>query len=168
MSRQIVLISLVALLAGGTACDSCRHAPVGAVQLKLPTETPQRPQGMKALDVKPGAEPFSQADVTQYVQTHRLAKSVGDLSQLQVESLQFITAREVSGRLQNVSTGLPDDQRVAFAVIKGPLYFSGPAPGKPVAFERAYALFDAQTGNLLMSGTLERGKASTGGDNQPK
>ena len=126
--------------------------------MKLPTGTPQRPQGLKALVVKPGPEPFTKDDVTQYIRTHRLAKTEGDISQLQVESLEFITAKEVTSRLQAVSTGLPDDQRVAFAIIRGPLYFTGPARSKPVAFDRAYVLFDAATGNLLMSGTLEKAK----------
>jgi hypothetical protein len=159
--REIGVLTLLAILAGFTSCNSCRHTPKNPAELRLPTGTPQRPQGMKALDVKPGTVPFSRDDVGQFVRTHHLAKSVGDTSQIQVESLDFITAKEVSTRLQFVSTGLPDDQRVAFAVIRGQLYFTGPPPGKPVLFDRAYLLFDVQTGNLLMSGTLERAKQST-------
>ena len=44
---------------------------------------------MKALSVKPGPEPFTQNDVTQSVRTHRLARSIGDLSQLRVDSLEL-------------------------------------------------------------------------------
>lgn len=33
---------------------------------------------------------------------------------------------------------------------------------KTVAFETAYAVFDAQTGNLLMSGTLQAAKQTAG------
>jgi hypothetical protein len=169
MTRNTVILAVVALCAGVTGCDSCgSRQPKGAVQMKMPTGTPQRPTGMKALTVKPGPEPFSKDDVTQFIRTHRLARSVGDLSQLQVESLEFITAREVTGRLQNVHTGLPDDTRVAFAVIRGPVYFTGPPKSRPVAFDRAYALFDAATGNLLMSGTLEKAKQQPGDKgNQP-
>lgn len=167
MTKDIVLFSIVALCAGLTGCQSCdRHEPKNALQIKLPAGTPQRPQGLKALAVNPGPTPFTQGDVTQYVRTHRLARSIGDLSQLTVDSLEFITAKEVTIRLQGASTGLPDIQRVAFAIIRGPLYFTGPAPGKPVAFESAYALFDAGTGNLLMSGTLDVEKQPTGGATQ--
>jgi hypothetical protein len=123
---------------------------------------------MKALDVKPGIVPFSQNDVLRFARTHHLAKSMGDTSKIRVESLDFITAKEVSTRLQYVSTGLPDDERVAFAVIRGPLYFTGPAGTKPVLFDRAYLLFDAQTGNLLMSGTLEQANRSNRADTQSK
>jgi hypothetical protein len=82
-----------------------------------------------------------------------------------VENLEFITAREVTARLQGASTGLPDDHRVAFATIRGPIYFTGPRNLKPVAFDTAYALFDAATGNLLMSGTLTKSKEQPRGDN---
>jgi hypothetical protein len=168
MTKDIVLFSVAALCASLTGCQSCgRHEPKNALQIKLPAGTPQRPQGLKALAVSPGPTPFTQGDVTQYVRTHQLARSIGDLSQLKVDSLEFITAQEVTIRLQGASTGLPDSQRVAFAIIRGPLYFTGPAPGKPVAFESAYALFDAGTGNLLMSGTLDLAKASKDRGQQP-
>ncbi len=168
MTKKIVLLGVMALCMGPTGCDSCgRHEPKNAAQLKLPTGTPQKPQGMKALVVKAGPVPFTQDDVTQFVRTHRLARSVGDLSQLKVESLELLTAREVSTRLQNVSTGLPDNARVAFAIIRGPIYYTGPPGSKPVAFERTYALFDAGTGNLLMSGTLEKAKEPKEGEQQP-
>lgn len=157
MTRNFVLLSVLAICSGQTGCKG-RHEPKNAIQMKLPTETPQRPQGMKALEVKPGPTPFTPDDVTQYVRTHRLGRMVGDLSQLQVESVDFITAREVTSRLRGASTGLPDSQRLGFATIRGPLYFTGPPPGKPVGVERAYALFDAATGNLLMSGTLDVAK----------
>jgi hypothetical protein len=157
MKRSTALVSGLALVASAIGCDG-RREPKNAFQLKLPTETPKRPQGMKALEVKPGATPFTAEDVTQYVTTHRLARITSDLSQLRVESLEFISAREATSRLQGVSTGLPNDDRLGFAIIRGPVYFTGPPPGKPVAFERAYALFDAGTGNLLMSGTLDSAK----------
>ncbi len=158
MTRRIILFGVVALCMSITA----------AIAMKLPTKTAQRPQGMKALNVKPGPEPFTQNDVAQFVQTHRLARSVGDLSKLHVDSLEFITAREASIRLQGASTGLPDNERVGFAIIRGPQYFTGPmTTTKPVAFQSSYALFDAETGNLLMSGTLEPAKPTTAGGQPP-
>lgn len=166
-TKKVILIALTTL-SGAAGCEKA-HRPENAVEMKMPEGTPKRPQGMQGLAIKAGAEPFTKDDVTQFVQTHRLAKSVGNISQLRVESLEFITAREVTARLQGASTGLPDDQRVAFATIRGPIYFTGPRNIRPVAFDTAYALFDAATGNLLMSGTLTKSKEQPQGgrDNQP-
>jgi hypothetical protein len=164
MNRKTVSLVAVAALSGAFACKPT-HRPENAVQMKMPEGTPKRPQGMQGVAVKPGPEPFTKADVTDFLRTHRLAKSVGDISQLQVESLEFITAREVTARLQGASTGLPDDHRVAFATIRGPVYFTGPRDIKPVAFDTAYALFDAATGNLLMNGTLTKSKEQPRGGN---
>lgn len=159
MNKKIVVLVALAVLSGVVGCKR-PHQPENAVEMKMPEGTPKRPQGMQALTVKAGAEPFGRDEVTQFVQTHRLAKSVGDISKLRVESVEFITAREVTVRLQGASTGLPDDQRVAFVIIRGPIYFTGPprVTRTPVAFDTAYALFDATTGNLLMSGTLTKSK----------
>jgi hypothetical protein len=157
MNGKIAVLLAFAALSGGTGCERT-HRPENAVKMKMPEGTPKRPQGMQGLAVKAGLEPFTKDDVTVYVQTHRLAKSVGDISQLRVENLEFITAREVTARLQGASTGLPGDYRVAFATIRGPIYFTGPSSTRPVAFDTAYALFDTATGNLLMSGTLTKSK----------
>ncbi len=161
MIKNIVLLGVLALCASMTGCDSFSGSQQEPTKIKPPTGTRQRPQGVKALELKPSLAQFTQDDVTQYVRTHRLAKSVGDLSQLKVESMETLTAREVKTRLQNASTGLPDNTRLVFAIIRGPIYFSGPPGSKPVAFDRAYAVFDAATGNLLMSGTLEKAKRPT-------
>ena len=109
---------------------------------------------MQALKVNPGAEPFTKDDVSQYVKSNRLPKTLADPAQLQVDSLEFITAAQASARLDGASTGLKDPERVAFAIISGPLTFTGPQT-KPARFERGYLLFDAATGNLLMLGTLQ-------------
>jgi hypothetical protein len=165
--QKIVVLVVVAALSGLAGCER-GHRPENAVEMKMPRGTPKRPQGIQGLTVKAGPEPFTKEDVAQFVQTHRLAKSVGDISQLHVDTLEFITARAVTERLEGVSTGLPDNQRVAFATIRGPIYFTGPPPSKPVAFDTAYALFDAATGNLLMSGALTKSKIQPQGGNEPK
>lgn len=166
MNTRITLFVALAVLCFAASCRRA-HRPENAVEMKMPAGTPKQPQGLQALAVKPGPEPFTKDDVTQYIQTHRLAKSVGDISQLRVESLEFLTAREVTARLQGASTGLPDDHRVAFATIRGPVYFTGPRNSRPVAFDTVYALFDAATGNLLMSGTLVKSKYQPREGDQP-
>lgn len=125
--------------------------------LPLPVGTPKRPQGMTALTVKPGPEPFSKQDVIEYFKKHNLPKNSGSVTQFQVDTLEFLTSKEVSQRLQGVTTGLGDNERVGFVTLTGSFVFTGPPKrGKPATFSRAYAVFDTTTGNLLMAGTLER------------
>ena len=125
--------------------------------LPLPVGTPKRPQGMTALTVKSGTEPFSKQDVVEYFKKHNLPKNSTSVTDFQVDTLEFLTSKEVSQRLQGVTTGLGDNERVGFVTLKGSFVFTGPPKrGKPATFGRAYAVFDATTGNLLMAGTLER------------
>jgi hypothetical protein len=168
MTRHLVFLGALALFTVLVGCNSCVHEPKGAKKLPMPTGTPKRPQGLTAITPSPGPQPFTAADVETYVKTHRLAHSIGDPSQIKVDSLEFITARDASTRLSGAKTGLGDDERVGFAVISGPMVFTGPPPGKPVQFIRGYVIFDAVSGNLLMSGTLERAKGDNRTPETPK
>jgi hypothetical protein len=109
---------------------------------------------MAALTVRAGEPPFVKDDVVTYFKTHQFPKSVGSPDQMSVENLEFITSAEVSKRLDGASTGLAATDRVAFVTLSGTFVFTGPQ-AKPAQFRRAYAIFDAVTGNLLMVGTLE-------------
>jgi hypothetical protein len=166
MRRSVVIALILLALLALLALSQCNRGPRGPekVALALPTGTPKRPQGMGALTVRPGqAQPFTKEDVATYVQSHNLPLNLGVASDVQVDSLEFLTNKEVSGRLQGASPGLADDEKVAFATLTGTFIFTGPSPGKGVKFSRAYAVFDVQTGNLLMVGTLEQGR-----EQQPK
>jgi outer membrane murein-binding lipoprotein Lpp len=151
---RIMVVAWLSVLAG---C-SCKAKPQEKIALKPPTGTPKRPQGMAALTVKPGPAPFTKEDVTAYFKTHKFPKNQGSADQVQVDNLEFITSGEVTKRLQGVSTGLGESERVAFATLSGPFVFTGPKT-KPVRFQSGYAVFDAITGNLLMVGTLEQAKS---------
>lgn len=125
--------------------------------LPPPVGTPKRPQGMTALAVKAGTVPFSKPDVVEYFKKHNLPKNSTSVTDFQVDTLEFLTSKEVSQRLQGVTTGLGDNERVGFVTLSGSFVFTGPPKrGKPATFSRAYAMFDATNGNLLMAGTLER------------
>jgi hypothetical protein len=152
----LVLIGALAFLMG------CHHRDDDDKQKKLalhlPTGTPKRPQGMTALTVNSGAaQPFTKADVIAYFKTHNLPKNSASTTQIQVDTLEFLTSKEVSQRLQGVMTGLGDNDRVGFVILTGTFIFTGPGTdSKAARFNRAYAVFDAVTGNLLMIGTLEQ------------
>jgi hypothetical protein len=91
--------------------------------------------------------------VVNYFKTHNLPKNGGDLSQMQVSSLEFLTSKEVSQRLQGEATGVDDNDKIGFVTLTGQFVFTGPS-GQSARFNQAYAAFDAATGNLLMIGTL--------------
>ena len=149
-------VSLLLLLGGLGLVAGChrQHHDEEKIALKLPQGTPKRPQGSTALKVNPGAtQPFTQQEVVDYFKTHNLPKNGSDLSQFQVSSLEFLTSKEVSQRLQGEPTGLDDSDKIGFVTLTGQFVFTGP-PGRSARFSRAYAAFDATTGNLLMIGTL--------------
>jgi hypothetical protein len=149
-------VSLLLLLGGLGLVAGCHRRPHDEekIAMKLPQGTPKRPQGSAALTVNSGAaQPFTQQDVVNYFKTHNVPKNGGDLSQFQVSSLEFLTSKEVSARLQGEPTGLDDNDKIGFVTLTGQFVFTGPS-GPPARFNQAYAAFDATTGNLLMIGTL--------------
>jgi hypothetical protein len=156
MSAVLILLGGVGLLGG------CDHGMEGGKQekvpLHIPKEPPQRPQGSAALTVKAGPEHFSKEDVANYFKTHNLPMNFTSTSDFTVENLEFMTNKEVTARLNGASPGLADDYKLGFATLRGLFIFTGPPSGKPARFARAYAVFDAANGNLLMIGTLEQGE----------
>ena len=125
--------------------------------MKPPAGPAKRPQGSAALTVKAGAaEPFTKDDVAAYFKTHNLPMNSSSTSDFRVDALEFLTSKQVTDRLQGASPGLADNDRVAFATLTGTFIFGGPPKGKIARFSRAYAVFDATSGNLLMAGTLDQ------------
>jgi hypothetical protein len=161
LHTSLLLLAGLGLLAGCHHDRDDEHEGQKKIALHPPTGPGKRPQGVGALTVKPGPQPFTKADVVTYFQSHNLPKNSASLSQLHVDSLEFITSKEVSVRLQGASTGLADADRIGFVTLTGTFIFTGPGKDKPAIFNRAYAAFDAASGNLLMVGTLESA-------NQPK
>jgi hypothetical protein len=144
---------------GLAACHYQEPGEQKKIALKPPPQAQaQRPQGMAAIFVSSkGGQPFTKQDVITYFKSHNLPMNMTPNSQFQVDSLEFLTNEQVSDRLQGASPGVAlPGEKVAFATLSGLFVFTGPPPGKPARFSRAYAVFDATTGNLLMMGTLEQ------------
>lgn len=156
----VVVLLLVGILATQVGCkkdgDQDRDDAHKKRALNPPKEPGKRPQGLKALPVGKGAQPFTKQDVVAYFKTHNLPLSSGPMNQIKVESLEFISSGEVTKRLQGASTGLKDDELIGFVTLTGVFIFSEPPKAKPVIFHRAYAAFDAVSGNMLMDGSLDR------------
>ncbi len=95
---------------------------------------------------------FTKGDVVKYIRTHRLMYSSSDLaSPIIVTQITFLTSRAVSKRLNGETTGVPDDELLCFAELRGIFNFPD-ASGSSVRYAKAYIVFDAITGNLLMEG----------------
>ncbi len=107
---------------------------------------------------------FSEADVRQFLHDHPEWGQFKSTAPFAIEKVEFLTAREVKVRInQDVATimGVPDTTsfclmtgRGSFVMAAGP-----PLPGQPTSntgatFQRAYQLYDAQTGNLILMGGL--------------
>src|SRR5712692_11650543 len=161
MRRAYFIVLLVLPVAGWNAgChrDDDDRGEQKKVALHIPKDTPKRPQGSAALTVKPGAEPFNKSDVTNYFKTHNVPMNLTTTTDFTVESFEFLTNKEITARLNGASPGLAENDRIGLATLKGLFIFTGPRQASPARFTRAYAAFDATTGNLLMIGTLERGE----------
>jgi hypothetical protein len=159
MARTILTVLLFLGAVGWLAgCDRHRDEDK-KIALQIPKEPPKRPQGAPALTVKTGgAEPFSKQDVADYFKIHNLPKNATSTGDFTVDTLEFLTNKEVTTRLNGASPGLAENDKIGFATLKGLFIFTGPPQTTPARFARAYAAFDATTGNLLMIGTLEGGE----------
>ena len=166
MHRNHCTIAALIAFAALTACPKEGGYPPtgGGKQEKIalkppPVEKAQRPQGMPAINVTTGE--ISKQQVTEYFKTHNLPMNFTTPSDFHAESVDLITAKQVSDRLQGEPTGLADDERLAFVTLVGKFTFTGPPKSRPATFTRAYAVFDLKNGNLMMAGTLESSRETT-------
>jgi len=158
---RCTLVTLAVAMAMTACADNNRPSPADTttvrgenqkpMALSVPKQTPNKPQGMPALRA-----PFSREDVVRYFETHNLPKNSTTPRDFRVESVDSMPSRAVTERLQGVATGVSDDERLVFVTLTGTFVFTGPIKSAPATFKRAYAVFDAQSGNLLMVGSLDQ------------
>ena len=148
------------------SASSSHPAPIrsrGVVRPELSTNSNYVP-GLPAIQptkhVASQAEAaFAEADVRQYLANHPLFKPATPTGGA-VTKVLFITAAQASAMLRGESIGRPDDTLVCLVEVQGPLDMSGvsvPAgiPMDQSKFKPAQTgviVFDAQTGNLLITG----------------
>jgi len=172
--RKHILIALpaaLALLAGSanaqTAINEAQTVNPNRVNvesgqkpiaLPIPKGKETRPVGMQAIGVSAKVEQsFSIETLTAYFHKRNLPMNMGPAASIRVEKVEFMTDHDLAARLNGESTGIGADERVVLVTLRGIFVFSGP-PGSHLArSERAYAVFDARSGNLLMSGTVGEG-----------
>jgi hypothetical protein len=114
------------------------------------------PTGLAAVRVsRPGQVPgFTAAEAQAYAIAHTPGTTV--VRGRQVARTTFLTAAQLTVALRGAATGLPADTPVCYVVLNGRFSFVGPPlPGHKQAvlhFPYALDVFDARTGNVLMSG----------------
>ena len=98
------------------------------------------------------APTFTQADVLQYVATHPLGQTVRGSAAPTVVSVQFLTAQQVSAQLRGEDTGDPPGIPLCLVFVNGTFQTGGDDAGyAPITYHVGYLVFDAQTGNLIMT-----------------
>lgn len=138
------------------ACGSSpTHSKSG--NLPLPTVTPQQLVGVGAITPS-STGTITQTDVMNYVQTHNIPFNSATQAAHKVESISFVTSKQVNTLLNRKNTYIPDNYPLCFVTFSGTFLF--PHPPVPVVsrrsftYQRAFEVFDAKTGNLLMGGGL--------------
>lgn len=116
------------------------------ISLSLPTGTPQLPLGLAALQPH-----FTEQDVKDYVTMHPVPRNLSQ-TPIDVVSIQFMRVDEAN-KLLDDDLGLPDDRQVCYVTLKGTFTF--PGPDQTVGtYQQAVEMFDVDTGNLLLVGSL--------------
>lgn len=128
-------------------CTPCRTSD---------TPVHARPEGILA--IRPHASLvgtagpwFTAADVRDWVTTHPAGDAAAG-SVTTVVSVEFLTSAEVSVRLQGENTGVPDNTLLCLVHISGTFANTSPPPViTTVVFHEGILVFDAHSGNLLVS-----------------
>jgi hypothetical protein len=152
-------IFVVFILVGCGNTPPTTYSGTPKLKLALPAGTPQQPVGVKAITPTSNDVPaFTKDDVIKYVKTHNIPFNVAPLSDITDVQVSFITSKEVNARLNRQNTHIPDNYLLCFVTLTGKFIFPGPptVDGKTssATYQRAFEVFDAKTGNLLMGGGL--------------
>jgi hypothetical protein len=121
---------------------------------------PQAIRGVAAVEVsRPGQVPgFATEELARFAETHPVPKLMTGDGKAKVTKLDCgQTAKTVMALLRGKGTGLPDSTPVCYVELEGSFALSPPrSAGKPrgggVALTTAFEVFDAKTGNLLLTG----------------
>lgn len=113
------------------------------------------PPGGKAITPHLNAIPsYTTGDVRQFILASGLDQTTTAGTPSTITKIAFMTTSQASTLLQGESIGRPDGAMVCYVELRGPFTIEGPVPAGatlPTA-QRAYDIFDAQTGNILMWG----------------
>jgi hypothetical protein len=97
---------------------------------------------------------YTEADVRQYVATNRPGFTVPGTPNPVVVSVKFMTAQQASAQLGGESMGVPDSTLLCLVWVSGTFQNThGPVDNTTTVptFTQGWMVFDAHTGNLLVS-----------------
>lgn len=155
-----IMLGILVLGIQATRASSDSQAP-GPMHI---TGEQQYPLGIPAITpranlMSASGPRFTRDDVIQYIGTHpQILGAIPGKPAPVVTSVQFVTAAQASVLLQGESIGLPDSSPVCIVRAKGSFASSYSPP--PILANKAEApattavlVFDAHTGNMIISGT---------------
>ena len=128
----------------------------------------QRPTGTPAMrPIRPDQTPaFTADELKQYLMSTPGAFGTTKASTVQITRLDCnMKGGDVGGLLARVNTGLSNDTSVCYVEYSGTFtYYGLPSHrfprGTTLTFNTGFQVFDAKTGNLLLSGALEHPSGS--------
>ncbi len=154
-----IMLGILVLGIQATRASSDSQAP-GPMRL---TGEQQYPLGIPAITpraslMSASGPRFTRDDVIQYIGTHpQILGAIPGKPAPVVTSVQFVTAAQASVLLQGESIGLPDSSPVCIVRAKGSFASSYSPPILAHTAEApaatAVLVFDAHTGNMIISGT---------------
>lgn len=98
---------------------------------------------------------FTEDDVRAYFATHSFMNiRISCEGSSVVKKVLFMTSTETSALLQGAYVSSLPDKQVCYVELSGDfLFVGGPPPSTVTRLDTVHAVFDAETGNLLMQGT---------------
>jgi hypothetical protein len=142
---------MTADIATANALNPVKLGPgVPAIKLKVAVAA-AKDLGTTSLTTNLTTISFTETDVRNYLANHGIMGIEADKSKTGINSIQFIPVKTVNAILSDNSTGLPLEKVVCFVTMGGDFK----AVGAPTTFSKSYMLFDAATGNFIMSGEMK-------------
>lgn len=132
------------------------YPPILGVPCKACVPQQAYAQGIPAITVHPqSAALFTTADAEAYLKAFPPSMTVPGTPDPTVTSIQFLPASEVSKQLQGEYMGVPDSTLLALVHVSGSFQNTWISPSSAshplVTFHTGVMVFDATTGNLLIS-----------------
>jgi hypothetical protein len=169
-TRAIALgLGTIAVLATGWQFSCSARKQVQSKKLPLPQaglpsgyspSQVREPRGISAVHPTRGDQTpsFAQEDLLNFVQRHSIPKVTKIEPNPTVSRIDCSqTAKTVAAVLRGKTTGLPDATPVCYVELQGEFAISAPpskrgSQQRRVLFNRSFEVFDARTGNLILSG----------------
>lgn len=146
------------LLRAQTPASKLKLPPIPKGPINYPAIPVQQPTGVPA--IHPAGTSLTADEVRQFLTSKSGPvgiKGVASTSVSRVDCGQ--TVGKLSPRLPGKSVGLPNDEPVCYVELNGTFTVYTPPTtqsprGTPVTFHTAFRVFDAKTGNVLVTGAL--------------